>query len=117
MSYSQISADYRGRLNIPSLVRGANSILLVVIAFFVMVDGYALADYFLFWEWYQFDGNSSGWRYASAASFLLTLLVETSLAFVGIVAGVIMGDERRSMVLRLLIVLLLGAMALTSLTA
>lgn len=117
MSYSQLSADHRDRLNIPGLVRGANSILLVIIAFFVMVDGYALADYFLFGEWYQFDGNSSGWRYASATAFLLTLLVETSMAFAGIAAGAIMENERRSMVLRLLIVLLLGAMALTSLTA
>ncbi len=116
MSYSQIFDDYWDRLNILGMVRGANSILLVVIAFFVMVDGYALADYFLFGEWYQFDGNSSGWRYASATSFLLTLLVETFLAFVGIAAGAIMDDERRSMVLRILIVFLLGAMALTSLT-
>lgn len=117
MSYSQIPTYYWNRLNTQGLVRGGNSILLVIIAFFVMVDGYALADYFLFGEWYQFDGNSSGWRYASAASFLLTLLVETFLAFAGIAAGLIMGDELRSMALRSLIVLLLGAMALTSLTA
>ena len=117
MSYYQLSTRYLNRLNVQSLVRVSSSILLVIIAFFVMVDGYALADYFLYGEWYQFDGNSSGWRYASAASFLMTLLVETFLAFIGIAAPVITGDVQRSMVLRLLVVLLLGAMAVTSLTA
>jgi len=117
MFYSELSTRYLSCLSIRALVRGSNGILLIIIAFFVMVDGYALADYFLYREWYQFDGNSTGWRYASATSFLLTLLVETSMAFAGIAAGTIMGNERRSMILRLLIVLLLGAMALTSLTA
>ncbi|GMQ91011.1 MAG: hypothetical protein BMS9Abin11_0316 [Gammaproteobacteria bacterium] len=117
MFYSHLSNRYWNQLNTQGLIRGSNGILLIIIAFFVMVDGYALADYFLYREWYQFDGNSTGWRYASATSFLLTLLVEASMAFAGIAAGSFMGNERRSMILRLLIVLMLGAMALTSLTA